>query len=172
VTETKIANDAVTAAKIATGAVGADELASTAVTPGAYTSANITVDADGRITAAASSVQCIVIACSDETSNLSTGAAKVTFRAPFAMTITGVRANVNSASAGSNVLIDINEGGVSIFSTVLSIDAGELTSTTAATPAVISDANIADNAIITIDFDGVGGATVATGAKVHIYFTK
>ena len=52
-----LADDAVTAAKIATGAVGADALAATAVTAATYGDADsvaqFTVDADGRLTAAA-----------------------------------------------------------------------------------------------------------------------
>lgn len=39
-------------ATVKTGSIGPTELASTAVTPGSYTNTNLTVDADGRITAA------------------------------------------------------------------------------------------------------------------------
>lgn len=156
--------------KLALNSVGAGQLIATGISAGTYTG-SFTVDADGRLTAATQDTLSMIIACSDETSNLTTGAAKVTFRAPHAMTIVGVRANVNSASSGANVEVDINDGGVSIFSTVLSIDAGEETSVTAATPAVISDTAIADDAEITIDIDAAG-TTPAKGLKVHIYYTR
>jgi hypothetical protein len=54
VTAIKIAQSTITQSKLAANSVGADQLIATAVTPASYTSASITVDADGRITAASS----------------------------------------------------------------------------------------------------------------------
>jgi len=114
----------------------------------------------------------IGIACSDETSNLTTGTAKVTFRMPYAMTLTSVRASVNTAPTGSTLIVDLNEGGTSVLSTKLSIDASEKTSTTAATAAVISDSALADDAEITIDIDQIGSTVAGKGLKVWLIGTR
>lgn len=114
----------------------------------------------------------ICIACSDESTPLTTGMAKVTFRMPHAMTLTDVRASLTVAqSSGSVFTVDINEGGTTILSTKITIDNTEKTSTTAATAPVISDASLADDAEITIDIDQVGDGT-AKGLKVTLIGTR
>lgn len=112
----------------------------------------------------------VMIAVSDETTAITTGTAKVTFRMPWAMTLTAVRASLTTASSSGIPTVDINEGGTTILSTKLTIDASEKTSTTAATAAVISDATLADDAEITVDIDVAG--TGAKGLKVYLIGTR
>lgn len=113
------------------------------------------------------SVPCVIqVAASDETTALTTGAGKLTFRMPHAMTLTEVRASLTTASSSGAPQVDINQGGASVLSTPLTIDQGEKTSTTAATPAVISTASLTDDAEITIDIDTAG--TNAAGLKVTL----
>jgi hypothetical protein len=126
------------------------------------------IDTDTWICPSSGTEETFVIALSDETSDLTTGTAKATFRMPFAMTVTEVKASVATAPTGSALTVDINEGGNSILSTKLSIDAGEKTSTTAATPAVISDSSLAEDAEISFDIDAVGSTTPGKGLKVTL----
>lgn len=114
----------------------------------------------------ATATETLAIAVSDETTAITTGTAKVTFRMPYAFTLTAVRASLTTASSSGTPTFDINEGGTTILSTKLTIDANEKTSTTAATAAVISDTALADDAEITIDIDVAG--TGAKGAKVYL----
>ena len=113
-------------------------------------------------------VESLLIALGDESTDMETGTAKVTFRMPYAFTVSDVRASVTTAPTGSVATFDINEGGASILSTKLTIDAGEKTSTTAATPPVISDSALADDAEITIDIDVIGSTVAGAGAKITI----
>lgn len=111
----------------------------------------------------------IIIAVGDETTVLSTGTVKVTVRVPMAFTVDSVRASLTTAGTGAAlVTVDINEAGVSILSTKITIDASEKTSETAATAPVISDSSLVDDAEITIDIDIIDTDNVAAGLKVAI----
>lgn len=108
----------------------------------------------------------LAVAASDETTAITTGTGKVTFRMPARVWLTDVRASlVTAQTSGSTFTVDVNEAGSTILSTKLTVDNTEKTSTTAATPPVISDPAIADDAEITIDVDQVGDGT-AKGLKV------
>lgn len=113
----------------------------------------------------------IVFSVTADNTDLQTGTSQMTFRTPFAMELYQVpRASLSTASTSGAVTVDINNGGTTIFSTNLTIDANESTSTTAATAAVLSQTSIADDAQITIDVDGAG--TGARGLKVTLYYRR
>lgn len=97
---------------------------------------------------------------SDLTTALTTGVVGAFTPAPRAATLVGVKANLLTASSSGVVTLKIKKNGVTILSTDLSIDATELTSRTAATPAVISDTAIAADDIFTYEITAAG-----TGAK-------
>jgi len=116
------------------------------------------------------------VACSDESTALTTGTAKITFRMPFAMTLNageaGVRASLTGAgSTSGTTTVDINEGGSTILSTKCTVDDGDLTSVGASSAVVVSDVNLADNASITVDVDAVTGGADETGLKIQLIGT-
>lgn len=115
----------------------------------------------------------LMVSVTDETTALTTGTAKLTFRIPRACAVTSVRANLNTVSSSGNPAFDVNKNGTSIFSTTLTIDASEKTSVTAATAAVLTSNPItfADDDEVTIDIDTAG--TGAKGAKLTFlgYYT-
>lgn len=107
----------------------------------------------------------LLIGVGDETTVIAAGTAKRTFRMPFAMTLDAIpRASLTTASSSGVVQVDINHSGSTIFSTELTIDANDLSSVDAATPAVLSTTALSDDAQITIDI--VADGTNAAGLKV------
>ena len=112
--------------------------------------------------------QCKILATATISTTLSVTASVDYIRIPYAFRLTDVRASLFSV-ADAVVTVDIKEGGVSVLSTLITIDAAEKTSTTAATPAVISDTDLADDSEITIDITTIGGGgNEGEGLKVYL----
>lgn len=115
--------------------------------------------------------QSFIVACSDETTALTTGTAKVTFRMPWATRLYLLEASLTTAQAsGSIFTVDVNASGATLLSTKLTIDNTETTSTTAATPFkfALTDPLIDKGEVITIDIDQIG-TSGAAGLKVTFF---
>lgn len=108
-------------------------------------------------------------ALSDMTTALTTGTNRNYWIPKDACTVKYVRANVATVSSSGLPTFDILEGATSILSTLITIDANERSSDTAATPAVISDSAIAAGAYVNISQTVAG--TAAAGAQLEIGYT-
>ena len=131
-----------------------------------------TVYGDTLATVKSLRVESFTMACSDETTALTVGTGKVTFRMPYAFTITDIRASLTTAGTGANlVTVDVNNGGSTILTNKVTLDATEKTSTTAATAfsfTVAAAALLADDAEISIDIDQIDSGGVSAGLKVSL----
>lgn len=132
---------------------------------------------DGTITLAdisnAAKTECIMLAGSDETTDLTVATDKVKFIMPYAFTLTDIKASVTTAPVGSSLIVDVNDAGTSIMTTnKLEIDAGETDTSTAATAPTLTDTALASGSLITIDVDQIGSSTAGAGLKVYLVGTQ
>jgi hypothetical protein len=111
------------------------------------------------------------IALSDSATELTTGNGD-SWDAMFDYSIDSVRIGVNLPPTGSNLSVDINKNGTSIFSTEITIDAGDSTSVTATTPYSLSTTTVNYNDRMNAVVNSVGSTFGGAGIKLYIYATK
>jgi hypothetical protein len=116
--------------------------------------------------------EAIPVALSDLTSDLAANGQAAYFRAPYNLKLVSVSASVIEAPTGSAVEVQIYDDGVGILSTTLTIDAGEKTSSTAATPAVIGTASVVADSEIVFEIVNVGSTTAGKGLVVNLVFHR
>lgn len=119
----------------------------------------------------------IIASCSDEFTPITvSGIAKTTFRCPYPLDMTNgfVRASLTQEPLGAQMVVDITMNGVSMFSTLIYIDAGSRTSVGSTPQSVINIPLIGGLPIIPDDAEflvyvtQVGSTAAGTGLKVAL----
>ncbi len=96
----------------------------------------------------------------DPATAVTVGTKKVSFRLPFAFTLTEVIVSADFHGTSSTMTIDVNDDGVSINGTPLSLTTTQLVNQAASTQA------FADNSVVTVDVDAAG--TDVRGVVVYL----
>lgn len=110
----------------------------------------------------------IQLACSDLSTALTTGTNNAYCRSPKAFRLGEVRGSLLVASTSGLVTVNVKKNGVSIFSTQLTFDVNEKTTTTAATAAVLTSTPLSIAADDEISVDIVGAGTGAKGLIIQL----
>ena len=110
----------------------------------------------------------IVMDVTPQESTVTSGTNKYSFRMPYAAILTGVRASVNAAPTGGDLVIDVNAGGTSVFEAgaKLTIDNNQTTSTTSEAQSSLATTSLTDDQLISVDVDSVSGTP--TGLRVTL----
>jgi len=79
---------------------------------------------------------------------------------------------VHDAPTGSGATFDVHLGGVTIFSTKITVDDGDNASTAATVPAVFSTSSGTKGQLLEFFVDAVGATTTGTGVDFTLYLTR
>jgi hypothetical protein len=107
-------------------------------------------------------------ACSDESTNLTTGT-KVAFSMPYDLTASSVRLSANTAPTGGPIVVDVTKGGTSIFSVKPSIVAG---AKSGGANAVFTTTSLDASSEINIVVNNIGTSAPGTGLKIWVMGTR
>lgn len=123
------------------------------------------LDSTGKIvsgqTSTASVFDSLGFAVSDETTAITSGTSKLSFRMPYQFQVTGVTAYLTTTGS-TTTIIDVNRQGSTIFSSPINLTSGQYTTTVTN----LSSTILYDSDVITVDIDAAG--TGAKGLKLWI----
>lgn len=124
----------------------------------------------GNLTVASTTQGVWILSLFAEATTVTTGVKKYSFRVPYGITVTDIRANLVTAGTAGLLTVDINKNGTSIMTTRVTVDVSEFSSYTAATPPVISNGAFSEDDEISFDVDVT--STTAKGLKMIVVYNK